>query len=248
MVTTATPAPETPAPMSAFGRIIGVLINPKPTFTDIARRPSWLLPIALLSILGLGVGALMNQRIDWGSYIRQQAEKDSRFAQLSEDQKQQRLGMGARIAPVSAYLFGFFGAGVFALILTLVYWGAFNLFAGAGLGFGGSFGTVSHAMVPSGLASLLALVTLYFKRFGEVDPEHMLATSVGAFLESDAPKWLKSLGGSLDLFWIWILVLLAVGFAAANPKKISAGKAFGVVLGLWLVWLVVKVGWAAAFS
>ncbi len=73
----------------------------------------------------------------------------------------------------------------------------------------------------------------------------MLATNVGAFLADDAPKWLQSLGSSLEIFWIWFLVLLAVGFAASNPKKINPGSAFGVVFGLWLLWVLIKVGWAA---
>lgn len=51
-----------------------------------------------------------------------------------------------------------------------------------------------------------------------------------------------------DIFWIWALVLLAVGFAAANPKKISTGKGVGTVFAIWAVWLLAKVGWAAAFS
>jgi hypothetical protein len=44
------------------------------------------------------------------------------------------------------------------------------------------------------------------------------------------------------------MALLAIGFAAANPKKISKGGAFGVVLGVWAVWVLVKVCWAAIFG
>jgi hypothetical protein len=239
---------EAPGPVNHFGRLIGVFFRPKATFGEIAARPSWLAPILLLSIVGLGVGAMMNQRVDWGSFIRQQAEKNSRFAQLPEDQKERALGPQARFAPIITYVFGALGAGIGALILTLIYWGAFNLFAGAQLRFGSSFGIISHAFMPSAIASLLAILTLYLKKFGEADPQHLLASSLGAFLGSDAPKWLDTLGNSIEIFWIWCLALMAIGFSAANPKKVSTGKAYGIVFGLWLFWLVVKVGWAVAFS
>jgi len=35
------------------------------------------------------------------------------------------------------------------------------------------------------------------------------------------PKWLDTLGQSIELFWIWTLILIAIGFASANPKKSS---------------------------
>ncbi len=76
----------------------------------------------MLSVLGLGVGFVMNQRVDWNSFIRQQAEKSPRFAQLSEEQKQQALGTQSKYAPAFAYAFGVLGPGVFALIVTLIYW------------------------------------------------------------------------------------------------------------------------------
>ncbi len=71
MAGTPTPGPETQVPINHFGRMVGVLFNPKPTFQDIAGRPSWVAPIVLLALLGLGLSWVMNQRVDWESYIRQ---------------------------------------------------------------------------------------------------------------------------------------------------------------------------------
>jgi len=241
-------APEAQRPINHFGRMFGVLFSPRATFGEIAQRPSWLAPILLLSILGLCVSYVMNQRVDWGSYIRQQAEKSPRFARLSEDQKQRALETQVKLAPYFAYFFGVLGTALFALILTLVYWGAFNLFAGAGLRFGTSFGIVSHAWLPLGISSLLIIVTLLMKQPGDVDPNHMLASSLGTFLGGDAPKWLEALANSFELFWIWVLILVAIGFSVANPRKVSTGKAMGIVFGIWVAWLLVKVCWAAAFS
>ncbi len=243
-----TPAPEAQAPVNHFGRMLDVLFSPKQTFEDIARRPSWLAPMALFCILGLGFAWVMNQRVDWGSFIRQQAEKSSRFAQLSEQQKQRALEPQTKYAPMFAYAIGLLGSPILVLVMAGVYLGAFNLFAGAGLRFGQSFGITTHALMPSVIASVLGMVTMLLKSRGDVDPERLLASNVAALLPGDVPRWQVSLGSSLDIFWIWVLVLAGAGFAAANPKKISAGKGIAVVFAIWAVWLLVKVGWAAAFS
>ena len=248
MVTTPGLTPEEQAPINHFGRIVGALFSPQATFQDIVRRPSWIAPIVLFSLLGLGFSWVMNQRVDWESFIRQQAEKSSRFAQLSEEQKQRALAPQTKYAPIFAYVIGLLGAPLLALILASVYLGAFNLFAGAGLRFAQSFGIAAHALLPTVIASVLGIITMLLKSRGEVDPERLLASNVAVLLPGDAPRWQVALGSSLDIFWIWTLILLGVGFAAANPKKVSTGKGIGIVFAIWAVWLLVKVGWAAAFS
>ncbi|MFI5110849.1 MAG: YIP1 family protein [Terriglobales bacterium] len=245
MATTIPPTPEAPAPMSALARLTGVLFSPKQTFADIARKPSWVVPILLLTVLSLAVTALLMQKMDWGSFIRQKAEENPQFAQMSEEQKTSRLEVSEKITPVIVWVAGLAGPGIGALIIVLIYWGAFRLFCSADVRFGAAFGIGAHAFVPSAVASLLALVTLALKSRGDVDPERLLATNVGAFLPTDAPKWLQTLGSSLDVFMIWILALFAVGFVTASPKKVKMGTALIVVFGLWGVWVLGKVAWAA---
>ncbi len=245
MSTVATPAPEAQPPINHFGRMIGAIVSPKKTFGEIAQRPSWLVPLVLMIVLGTAVGALLNTKMNWGSYIRQKAEESPRFAQLSEEQKDQALGTQIKLAPYFSYAIGMLSVPISVLFFTLIYWGAFNLFSGAGLKFGQSFGISTHAFLPTAIGSVLALITIPLKAFGEVDPEHLLATNVAALLGENSPKWLVSLGSSLDILWIWVLVLFAIGFSAANPKKVKPGTACGVVFGLWAVWVLGKVGWAA---
>ncbi|MFZ0819459.1 MAG: YIP1 family protein [Candidatus Acidiferrales bacterium] len=238
------------AKIGAFGRVTGVLFSPGATFEDIARKPSWIVPMVLLIILNLGVVALVVKKLDWATMIRAQIESSSRASQLTEEQKEQQVAFGVKIAPFAAWGGGAIGIPILSLIMALAYWLGFNLLKGASLKFSTAFGIIVHALVPTLLAFILTGIILYLKPAGEIspDPSRMAATSLAAFLPSTAPKWLVSLGGSLDIFWFWCLALLAIGFSAANPRKISKGSAFGVVIGIWLVWVLAKVGWAAAFS
>jgi hypothetical protein len=57
-----------------------------------------------------------------------------------------------------------------------------------------------------------------------------------------------SLLGSLDLFSFWTMILMALGYSATSPKKISVGSAFFTVFACWALYVLCKVGLAAAFS
>jgi Yip1 domain len=243
--TTSLPAPEAQSSVNHFGRIIGVFIKPKQTFASIAERPSWVAPLLLSIVLATVVGALLNTKMNWGDYIRHKAEESPRFAQLSEEQKDQALAGQIKFWSGFSYAIGVVIIPCSALLFSLIYWGAFNLFRGAGLRYGTAFGITTHAFLPNVLSSILALIILPLKSYGDVDPENIVATSLKAYLPESVPKPLAALGSSLELFWIWCLALVAIGFAAANPKKIKPAASFGIVFGLWAIWVLAKVAWAA---
>jgi Yip1 domain len=235
-----TSQPET----GALGRLTGVIVSPTRTFAEIARRPTWVVPFITLCVLSIIVSGLLAQKTDWRSFFERQDSKNPRFDQMPQDQKDSMLENQVKYAPKIAFAFGIVFTAVFVLIMTLVYWGAFNLFNGAALTFRQGFGIVSHAFVPLIISSLLAIIVLLVKPHGDVDPEHFLASNLAAFLPDNSPKWLEALGQSLELFWIWTMAMVAVGFSAANRKKIKPAGAFLTVFGLWAVWVLGRVAWA----
>jgi len=236
--------PESQPETGALGRMTGVIVSPTRTFTEIARRPTWVVPFITLCVLSIIVSGLLAQKTDWRSFFERQDSKNARFDQMPQDQKDRMVENQVKYAPKFAFAFGIVGTGIFVLFVTLMYWGAFNLFNGAALNFKTAFSLVSHAFVPLIISSLLAIIVLLVKPRGDVDPEHFLASSVGAFLPDDAAKWLGALGQSLEVFWIWTLALVALGFSAASPKKIKPAGAFLTVYGIWAVWVLCKVAWA----
>lgn len=248
MATTPVPAAEPQAAISPLGRIVGVLFSPKATFQDIVRKPSWLLPVAIMAVLGLLAAASLNQRMNWREYISQQIEKNPRASQLSAEQKQQQIEAGAKFAPISSYIFGAPAPIVILLVVALVMWGSYNLLGGANTNYKTSLAIVSHAFVPSYIASLLFLVVVFLKPVGTVDLQNPVATNVAAFLPDDVPKWLDALCKNLDVFVIWVLLLIAIGFAATNPKKLKGGKSFTIALTVMVVYVVLRMGFAFILS
>ena len=251
MVTTAiSPAPGEPEPQAkigAMGRVTGVLFSPTETYADIVRKPSWFAPLAILTVLSLVACYFLVQKVDWAAFQRKQIESSSFTSNLTQEQKDQAVERNVKFTVPITYAIGLLGPIITILILTLFYWAGFNIFKGAGLKFGTSFAITSYALVPASVGAILTLIILILKRVGDVDPQRLAATSLGFFLAADAPKWLVALGSSLDLIWFWTLAVLAIGYAAANPRKITTSSAYSVVIGMWLVWVVIKVGFAAIF-
>jgi Yip1 domain len=249
-ITTATPAPEPtpPASISPFGRVVGVLFSPKPTYDDIVRKPSWLLPVLLLMVVGIVVAVGLNLRTNWRDVVTQQIEKNPRAAQLSPEQKEKQVEVGAKIAPYFVYVSTVIGPIIAALLVALIMLGAYNLLAGAGVNYRTSLAIVSHAYLPLILAHILFLVVLFLKPAGTMDLDNPVATNLAAFLPEGSPKWLDALGKNIDIFILWITMLIAIGFASASPRKLKGGNAFTIAFGMLVLWIVVRVGWAFIFS
>jgi hypothetical protein len=240
---------EPVAQISPVGRIVGMFFSPKPTFEDIVRKPTWVLPAALILFCSVVSLVSLNAHFDWKSYMTQQIEKNASSANMSADQKQQQIDAGAKFAPIAAYIFGVPAPLLMLLIISLILLGAYNLLAGAGVNFKTSFSIVCHAFIPAVIVgSLLFLVILFLKPVGTFDLENPVATNLAAFFPEDSAKWLVTFGKNIDLLEFWKLILLGIGFGAVNPKKLKGAKPFTIVFGLFLVYVVIRTGIALAFS
>jgi hypothetical protein len=248
--TTAVPpaAPEPQPQMSAISRVFGVLFSPQKTFEDIVRKPGWFLPITLLTILSLAVSFGLNQRMNWREFMSQQIEKSPQGAQLSADQKEQRIEAGAKFAPISTYVFGTLGPLLAALIFALVMWGAYSLLGGASTNFSTAMAITAHAFMTGLISSPLFLLVIFLKAPGTIDLDNPVATNLAAFLPDDSAKWLVALLKSFDVFTFWTLILIAIGFAVTSPKKLKGSKPYVIAFGVWAAYVVCRVGFAFAFS
>jgi len=240
-------APEAPGPINHFGRIIGIFFSPKATFEGIVRRPSWVVPVLLMTVLGIGVAFALNQKVDWRDIASKRIEESPRAANLSAEQKEQQIAMGAKISPPIAYVFGALWPVLGVLVVAAAMLLAYNVIGGANANFGVAMGIVSHAFVVSLLSSLLFVLILYLKAPGTIDLDNPIATNLGAFLPESTPKPLMSLGKSIDVFSFWTLLLISIGFATFNPKKLK-GKSLGIAISVWAIYVAVKVGGAWIFS
>jgi Yip1 domain len=175
-------------------------------------------------------------------------EKSPQAANMSAEQKEQRIEGGAKFSGPFTYAIGLLGPIIGILVVGLVMWGAYSLLGGANTNFGTSFAITAHAFMTGLLSSALFILVLYLKPYGTVDLENPVATNLAVLLPDDAAKWLIALLKSIDVFTFWTLILLAIGFATTNPKKLKGSKAFTIAFSVWAVYVVCRVGWALVFS
>jgi hypothetical protein len=251
MATTSLPAPDAQAQpaISPFGRIIGVFFSPKPTFEDIARKPSWVVPIILLTLIGLSMNIFLANKADWRSFYEEQLMSSPRGQQIPADQKDLVIERGAKGNQYFCYARGLTGTICLGLLLALVYWGAYSLIGGARLTFGKSFSVVAYAMLPGGIRELLGIPILMLKDPSTLgNPYNFVGSNPGAYMSLSDPKWLTALASSFDVFVFWSLFLTAVGFHCMDPKKISMSKSAGIVVSVYLFFslLGVTIAWVAS--
>ncbi|MGC2278901.1 MAG: YIP1 family protein [Candidatus Acidiferrales bacterium] len=250
MADAATPTP-TPTPATSdnsFTRIFGVLFAPKPTFDSIVRRPTWIVPVILGCIFFIAIVAIFTQRGGWPSFFEKQDANSSRMQNMSAEERERTLEAQIKIAPKFGYVEGIVIPPIAALVVAGILMLVFNLSGATKMDFKTSLGIVAYAWVPWLVHAILSILILFLKDASTVDLQNIVASNPGALLSDDAAKWLVSLLGSIDIFAIWTLILLAIGYSATNPKKLSFGKAFVLVIIPWIFFIAIKVGLTAAFS
>jgi len=238
-----------PSPMGPLARIAGVFFEPSKTFADIARRPSWLVPLVLAIVGGISITFLIGQHVGWERIVRHQVESSSRAQQLSAEQKEQQIQMGVKMAPV----FGYAAPVVFAPLYFLLAAGIFTgLVAGvmsAPVKFKQVFAVVTWASLPNLIAAVLTGVVFFLKNPDDIDPQNALMFNLGAYMDPQhSSKFLVSAASSLDLFSFWIMFLMATGLKAAAGKKLSFGGALVVVVLPWAAYVLVKSALAGVFG
>jgi hypothetical protein len=223
---------------SPWGRPLGVLVSPQATFRSLAARPSWLPPLLILLVLFVAAQALAMQRIDMEAAVRDAMEKqdqpidEQQIATIAAMQSKVGLACNVVIFPLAM------------LALAAIFWGLANV-AGGEIDFKRSLAVTAHGLMPNALSSLLTIpVILGRQEIDVAEAQHgLLASHLAAFAPEDAPAWLVALLARVDVFSLWSLALLVVGFAVV--ARLSKGAAVGVVGLLWLLWIGLMVGVAA---
>lgn len=251
-------AGEEPARLGPFARLTGALLSPGETFADVNRKPTWIAPMIIAIVTVLASMFFFQWRVhpDWDSIMRNQIKKrmEKSNQSLTEEQIQQQVSIGKTVAKFSPLI-----AAVFTPIIYLILAGVFALglmFMQAKTTFKKILSVVAWSSAATGIVATIVTMASLMVRDEEglrsIDPTQpagIVPSNLAAFLPSETSAVIKSLAGSLDIFTIWILILFSIGFASiAGSRKITTAKAATVVFGFWTIFVLLKMGWAAAFG
>jgi len=193
--------------------------------------------MVLMIVVWFGLCAVLVKRVDWADFNRQQIEKNkfvaSRIENLPEEQKTAIYEQGVARAKISQYVRGVIGWPLLILFSAAINFAAFKLIGGVRTNFGTAFAITTFAHLPMSVRELLAIPVTFLKDPQSIDPQNFLASNPAAFLGDNAPVWQLISMGSLDVFAIWAVALVAIGFSAADSKKAPVGKALGIAFGVY---------------
>lgn len=233
--------------MSSATRIFGVFGAPVKTFADIAREPHFILCWCVQIVAGVIVAYSMVSRVGIFALARQSLAQSTRLQGMSPAVQQQVLARTAGIMRVTFY----FQPLAIILILLLMGWifqGVANFLLGQESRYKQTLAMVSHAYLPQTLLGLLYLIPVYTNS-GNFNLTNPLGTNPAFFMDKAAtPAFLYALCTHIDIFSIWLVLLLAVGLAQLSGRKGKFGSALAAVGGLWVLYILVLSGVTAAFS
>lgn len=251
------PAPNSPEPaqhrLSEGARILNTFFAPRKTFEDIRVNASWWVPWLLATIIGVGFGAIAAQKVDMVQFTRHQIEQSKmaqrQMEQLSPEQQEQQIRLRANITKYVFYISPIFAL-IFGLIVAAVLLGVFNFGFAAEVTFSQALAIVFYAFLPRTILVVLMGVSLLIAS----DPNTIdiagnpMPTNFGFFMDPQGNAFLYSLVSNLDVFALWSVILLGLGFASVSRnKKLTVGTGIATMLAIYGVVILIGAGLKAAF-
>jgi hypothetical protein len=217
-----------------FSRIVGVIVSPEATFQSIARRPDWVVPLVLWMLLSLISGALIVRKVDFAAAAREQIEQQKN---VPPEQVDRMVRMGVAVGKVIAYCAPIWTALIFVIVAGVLLI-TFRLFGGEGT-FKQAFSVTLYGWVPKILQGIILLVILCIKPAVSAEGMRTLIRSNPGFLvDMKTNPMAFALLSSLDIFTIWTLVLLIIGFAIFT--RASKAKSAAIIISWWIVIVLFK--------
>ncbi|MCI0336704.1 MAG: YIP1 family protein [Acidobacteria bacterium] len=243
-----------PRPQNFFNRLIGVWFSPGETFAEIGRAPRVLVPMIVLMVMGCVMGYLMIERIGVRNFFNAQFEQAVASGRMSQEDADKQLdamttGTVAAFTKYSFPLVGLIQYPAMALFLVGIC-KLITMLIGGDNQFKPLFSVTLYTLLAvSVISSVLLLVLLYLKSPEEIDVNNLIGSNVAALLslafgKDGLPKFVMAFARWIDLFSIWMITLLAIGYAAVS-KKVKAST-MGIALGcIYVLVALIAAGWAA---
>lgn len=230
------------------GRLSGIYFSPSETYPGIGRAPRVLLPLILVAILGAFSSYILTQRVGFENLVRKQMEPMVERGWMTQEQadeaiRQSTTGTRATIGKLQ----GPIGLAIVTVLIVLALTGLFKLFSmivGVENQFKPLLGVTAWTFLAiSILQTILFAIVLYLKSPDEIDlinPVGSNLTAVLSLVTTSIPKYLKALLTWVDLFTIWRIILLSIGYAAVSGKMKVSTAATGLIILFGVAALIIS--------
>ncbi len=239
-------APETPAPApekaGLFEDFIDIFYNPSAVFTRRANSGFFLVLCLLTVVVGLlwfvnkgTMSGIMDAEIS-----RSMAEAMKSNPAMTQDQ----LAMGNKVAGFMTTVGAFIGTPIAILIIGLGAWLTGKML-GATLSYAQASMVAAYAFMPRIIDQVAVMAQGMLLDTSGYTGRFQLTLGVGRFLSPDQSHGILGVLGRVDIFTLWVTVLLAIGIVVVGKlpkdKLIPAGAIMWVLGAIPAIWAGVKV-------
>ena len=248
------PVAPPPKPQSFFSRLIGVYFSPGETFQEIGRAPRVLIPILVLALFTVAAVVIASQRIPFDQVAMQKIDDDVAEGKLTAEEGEQRKDATKKIMVIIKPLIPVIAA-ITVIVMVLILAGLAKLISSM-MGIENTFKQVlsvtAYAFLAVSIVSgVVGTALLFLKPVEEIDPQNPVNSNVAALLTmagvKDLPKFVKGLLSFVDVFYIWRVALLGIGYAAVSRNLKSSTAMTYVGVGAVLI-AVISAAWGAFFG
>ena len=217
--------------MESIGLMFKTFWSPGESTAAISKKPRILVPLILISLLSTSIGIVAIAKIDFGALAIQQMERSGRIQNLNEQQREQTLQFSRRILPVTFIVSGIVGPTLLLTIVTAIYFGIFTLI-GREANFKTFFSLTLFAYVPLILRNVVSVVQLFAIPQEQINIQELGSLGLQLLLDpTTSSKVAYALAGAVDIFSIWIMILLCIAYKNGVRKSVGKGLvAVGVVV------------------
>lgn len=223
-MTDSAPAAPTPEKAALAEDFVDIFFSPSAVF---ARRANsgFFLVLCILTLL-LGGLFLANRGVMEGVMDAEFARQMAETAKQNPGMTEQQLAMGKKVAGYATSFGGFIGVPLAILFTGLGAWLTGKLL-GARLGYTAATMIATYSIMPRIIEALGVTAQGFLLDTDALTGRFQLSLGVGRFLDPEMSPGLLGLLGRVDIFTLWVTVLLAIGIAVVaklpREKAILAG-------------------------
>ena len=222
--------PKKPEKASLLDDFMDIFYAPSAVFARRANTSFWI-PLLIISVL-LGVIFFANRDLIDPIMQAEFARGMARSAQAQQMTPEQ-METARKFTGTIGMIFAFIGPPIAMLLLGVVIW-IVGKFFDAKQTMNAAIVVAVFSYVPRVIEGVVNRVEGLLIDTSNLNSRYSLTLGLGRFFDPDTTSpILLGLVGRIDVFTIWITVLIAIGFAVTG--KISRGKAAIAAAIVWLV-------------
>lgn len=251
------PVPEPAEQLSVSDALTGVFTSPGETFETIVNTPKktyWVIPVIISVVVGIVLAFLFfrDEQLITGIMDKQKAALEQRMEEqvksgkMSSEQAKVAIENAEKFMDPKGVFFQVIGYGgavispfLILFVLSLVYLIVLKIMK-ADFEFTNLLNVVGLSLMITIVGGIVGLVLSII--VGEIS-----TVSLGLIIKDSAVGLkMHELLNKIDVFTIWFYFVVAVG--VSKVSKISSGKAYGIVYGIWILWIVATTGISFIFG